>query len=147
FLTLPFEKKDLENILQNKLDKVCTLKFKTPYQNNVLLFKQNDFDATLFFNIIEKQCDKNICINSFSQLKQELSKETYRLILLDYELIKFDLEQMRNLLSAYKKQHPQSHIIFFSKEKVRDFDCVSEVLSDVSRNDLITLLRKYLPKA
>ncbi|MBX1803578.1 hypothetical protein I9D63_04250, partial [Campylobacter jejuni] len=51
------------------------------------------------------------------------------------------------LLSAYKKQHPQSHIIFFSKEKVRDFDCVSEVLSDVSRNDLITLLRKYLPKA
>ncbi|EOH2465995.1 hypothetical protein ACLWVY_001508, partial [Campylobacter jejuni] len=72
--------------------------------------------------------------------------ETYRLILLDYELIKFDLEQMRNLLSAYKKQHPQSHIIFFSKEKVRDFDCVSEVLSDVSRNDLITLLRKYLPK-
>ena len=140
-------KKDLENILQNKLDKVCTLKFKTPYQNNVLLFKQNDFDATLFFNIIEKQCDKNICINSFSQLKQELSKETYRLILLDYELIKFDLEQMRNLLSAYKKQHPQSHIIFFSKEKVRDFDCVSEVLSDVSRNDLITLLRKYLPKA
>ncbi|EIQ1434101.1 hypothetical protein LUR36_000104, partial [Campylobacter jejuni] len=74
-------------------------------------------------------------------------KETYHLILLDYELIKFDLEQMRNLLSAYKKQHPQSHIIFFSKEKVRDFDCVSEVLSDVSRNDLITLLRKYLPKA
>ncbi len=147
FLTLPFEKKDLENILQNKLDKVCTLKFKTPYQNNVLLFKQNDFDATLFFNIIEKQCDKNVCINSFSQLKQELSKETYRLILLDYELIKFDLEQMRNLLSAYKKQHPQSHIIFFSKEKVGDFDCVSEVLSDVSRNDLITLLRKYLPKA
>ncbi|MGG42195.1 hypothetical protein EEI69_01155, partial [Campylobacter jejuni] len=77
---------------------------------------------------------------------QELSKETYRLILLDYELIKFDLEQMR-MLSVYKKQHPQSYIIFFSKEKVRDFDCVSEVLSDVSRNDLITLLRKYLPKA
>ncbi len=86
-------KKDLENILQNKLDKVCTLKFKTPYQNNVLLFKQNDFDATLFFNIIEKQCDKNICINSFSQLKQELSKETYRLILLDYELINLILSK------------------------------------------------------
>ncbi|MFQ6341621.1 hypothetical protein [Campylobacter sp. VTCC 70190] len=147
FLTLPFEKKELENILRTKLDKLCALKFKTPYQNNVLLFKQNDFDANLFFNIIEKQCDKNICINSFTQLKQELAKQTYRLILLDYELIKFDLEQMRNLLSAYKKQHPQSHIIFFSKEKLRDFDCVSEVLGDVSKNELIALLRKYLPKA
>lgn len=147
FLTLPFEKKELENILRIKLDKLCALKFKTPYQNNVLLFKQNDFDANLFFNIIEKQCDKNICINSFTQLKQELAKQTYRLILLDYELIKFDLEQMRNLLSAYKKQHPQSHIIFFSKEKLRDFDCVSEVLGDVSKNELIALLRKYLPKA
>lgn len=147
FLTLPFEKKELENILRTKLDKLCALKFKTPYQNNVLLFKQNDFDASLFFNIIEKQCDKNICINSFTQLKQELAKKTYRLILLDYELIKFDLEQMRNLLSAYKKQHPQSHIIFFSKEKLRDFDCVSEVLGDVSKNELIALLRKYLPKA
>ncbi|EFC32398.1 hypothetical protein C414_000260074 [Campylobacter jejuni subsp. jejuni 414] len=59
------------------------------------------------------------------------------MILLDYELIKFDLEQMRNLLS---------HIIFFSKEKVRNFDRVSEVLSDISKNDLVVLLRKYLPR-
>ncbi|EAJ4268968.1 hypothetical protein DDP06_08120 [Campylobacter coli] len=147
FLSLPFEKKELENILQRKLDKICALKFQTPYQNNVLLFKQNEFDATLFFNIIEKQCSQNMRVNSFSELKKELKKEAYRLILLDYELIKFDLEQMRSILSAYKKQHPQSHIIFFSRERVRDFDCVSEVLNDVSRNDLITLLRKYLPKA
>ncbi|EAJ1485115.1 hypothetical protein WKZ75_001630 [Campylobacter coli] len=146
FLSLPFEKKELENILQRKLDKICALKFQTPYQNNVLLFKQNEFDATLFFNIIEKQCSQNMRVNSFSELKKELKKETYRLILLDYELIKFDLEQMRSILSAYKKQHPQSHIIFFSRERVRDFDCVSEVLNDISRNDLIALIRKYLPK-
>ncbi|EAJ4078306.1 hypothetical protein DDP02_06020 [Campylobacter coli] len=146
FLSLPFEKKELENILQRKLDKICALKFQTPYQNNVLLFKQNEFDATLFFNIIEKQCSQNMCVNSFSELKKELKKEAYRLILLDYELIKFDLEQMRSILSAYKKQHPQSHIIFFSRERVRDFDCVSEVLNDISRNDLIALIRKYLPK-
>ena len=146
FLSLPFEKKELENILQRKLDKICALKFQTPYQNNVLLFKQNEFDATLFFNIIEKQCSQNMRVNSFSELKKELKKEAYRLILLDYELIKFDLEQMRFILSAYKKQHPQSHIIFFSRERVRDFDCVSEVLNDISRNDLIALIRKYLPK-
>lgn len=146
FLGLPFEKKELENILQRKLDKICVLKFQTPYQNNVLLFKQNEFDATLFFNIIEKQCSQNMRVNSFSELKKELKKEAYRLVLLDYELIKFDLEQMRSILSAYKKQHPQSHIIFFSKERVRDFDCVSEVLNDISRNDLIALIRKYLPK-
>ncbi|HED8387150.1 MULTISPECIES: hypothetical protein [Campylobacter] len=146
FLSLPFEKKELENILQRKLDKICALKFQTPYQNNVLLFKQNKFDATLFFNIIEKQCSQNMRVNSFSELKKELKKEAYRLILLDYELIKFDLEQMRSILSAYKKQHPQSHIIFFSRERVRDFDCVSEVLNDISRNDLIALIRKYLPK-
>ncbi|EAI1854906.1 hypothetical protein CEE22_05495 [Campylobacter coli] len=146
FLSLPFEKKGLENILQRKLDKICALKFQTPYQNNVLLFKQNEFDATLFFNIIEKQCSQNMRVNSFSELKKELKKEAYRLILLDYELIKFDLEQMRSILSAYKKQHPQSHIIFFSRERVRDFDCVSEVLNDISRNDLIALIRKYLPK-
>ncbi|EOZ2160074.1 hypothetical protein ACQQJ8_000082 [Campylobacter coli] len=146
FLSLPFEKKELENILQRKLDKICALKFQTPYQNNVLLFKQNEFDATLFFNIIEKQCSQNMRVNSFSELKKELKKEAYRLILLDYELIKFDLEQMRSILSAYKKQHPQSHIIFFSRERVRDFDCVSEVLNDISRNDLIALIRKYLPK-
>ncbi|EOZ3564750.1 hypothetical protein ACQLL9_001462 [Campylobacter coli] len=146
FLSLPFEKKELENILQRKLDKICALKFQTPYQNNVLLFKQNEFDATLFFNIIEKQCSQNMRVNSFSELKEELKKEAYRLILLDYELIKFDLEQMRSILSAYKKQHPQSHIIFFSRERVRDFDCVSEVLNDISRNDLIALIRKYLPK-
>ncbi|EAK7575896.1 TPA: hypothetical protein RZJ71_001242 [Campylobacter coli] len=146
FLSLPFEKKELENILQRKLDKICALKFQTPYQNNVLLFKQNEFDATLFFNIIEKQCSQNMRVNSFSELKKELKKEVYRLILLDYELIKFDLEQMRSILSAYKKQHPQSHIIFFSRERVRDFDCVSEVLNDISRNDLIALIRKYLPK-
>ncbi|EAH6678490.1 hypothetical protein CYC40_00470 [Campylobacter coli] len=146
FLSLPFEKKELENILQRKLDKICALKFQTPYQNNVLLFKQNEFDATLFFNIIEKQCSQNMRANSFSELKKELKKEAYRLILLDYELIKFDLEQMRSILSAYKKQHPQSHIIFFSRERVRDFDCVSEVLNDISRNDLIALIRKYLPK-
>lgn len=146
FLSLPFEKKELENILQRKLDKICVLKFQTPYQNNVLLFKQNEFDATLFFNIIEKQCSQNMRVNSFSELKKELKKEAYRLVLLDYELIKFDLEQMRSILSAYKKQHPQSHIIFFSKERVRDFDCVSEVLNDISRNDLIALIRKYLPK-
>ncbi|HEB9342713.1 TPA: hypothetical protein RZK37_000990 [Campylobacter coli] len=146
FLSLPFEKKELETILQRKLDKICVLKFQTPYQNNVLLFKQNEFDATLFFNIIEKQCSQNMRVNSFSELKKELKKEAYRLVLLDYELIKFDLEQMRSILSAYKKQHPQSHIIFFSKERVRDFDCVSEVLNDISRNDLIALIRKYLPK-
>ncbi|EJR1662240.1 hypothetical protein NYK48_001481 [Campylobacter coli] len=146
FLSLPFEKKELENILQRKLHKICALKFQTPYQNNVLLFKQNEFDATLFFNIIEKQCSQNMRVNSFSELKKELKKEAYRLILLDYELIKFDLEQMRSILSAYKKQHPQSHIIFFSRERVRDFDCVSEVLNDISRNDLIALIRKYLPK-
>ncbi|HEB7578736.1 hypothetical protein [Campylobacter coli] len=146
FLSLPFEKKELENILQRKLDKICALKFQTPYQNNVLLFKQNEFDATLFFNIIEKQCSQNMRVNSFSELKKELKKEAYRLILLDYELIKFDLEQMRSILSAYKKQHPQSHIIFFSRERVRDFDCVSEVLNDISRNDLIALIRKYLSK-
>ncbi|EAI0583209.1 hypothetical protein E0172_07280 [Campylobacter coli] len=146
FLSLPFEKKELENILQRKLDKICALKFQPPYQNNVLLFKQNEFDATLFFNIIEKQCSQNMRVNSFSELKKELKKEAYRLILLDYELIKFDLEQMRSILSAYKKQHPQSHIIFFSRERVRDFDCVSEVLNDISRNDLIALIRKYLPK-
>ncbi len=146
FLSLPFEKKELENILQRKLDKICVLKFQTPYQNNVLLFKQNEFDATLFFNIIEKQCSQNMRVNSFSELKKELKKEAYRLVLLDYELIKFDLEQMRSILSAYKKQHPQSHIIFFSKERVRDFDCVSEVLNNISRNDLIALIRKYLPK-
>ncbi|EAL1122761.1 hypothetical protein [Campylobacter coli] len=146
FLSLPFEKKELENILQRKLDKICALKFQTPYQNNVLLFKQNEFDATLFFNIIEKQCSQNMRVNSFSELKKELKKEAYRLVLLDYELIKLDLEQMRSILSAYKKQHPQSHIIFFSKERVRDFDCVSEVLNDISRNDLIALIRKYLPK-
>lgn len=146
FLSLPFEKKELENILQRKLDKICVLKFQTPYQNNVLLFKQNEFDATLFFNIIEKQCSQNMRVNSFSELKKELKKEAYRLVLVDYELIKFDLEQMRSILSAYKKQHPQSHIIFFSKERVRDFDCVSEVLNDISRNDLIALIRKYLPK-
>ncbi|EDO9034184.1 hypothetical protein JNR04_001438 [Campylobacter coli] len=146
FLSLPFEKKELENILQRKLDKICALKFQTPYQNNVLLFKQNEFDATLFFNIIEKQYSQNMRVNSFSELKKELKKEAYRLILLDYELIKFDLEQMRSILSAYKKQHPQSHIIFFSRERVRDFDCVSEVLNDISRNDLIALIRKYLPK-
>ncbi|EAI1822553.1 hypothetical protein EB360_06930 [Campylobacter coli] len=146
FLSLPFEKKELENILQRKLDKICALKFQTPYQNNVLLFKQNEFDATLFFNIIEKQCSQNMRVNSFSELKKELKKEAYRLILLDYELIKFDLEQMRSILSAYKKQHSQSHIIFFSRERVRDFDCVSEVLNDISRNDLIALIRKYLPK-
>ncbi len=146
FLSLPFEKKELENILQRKLDKICVLKFQTPYQNNVLLFKQNDFDATLFFNIIEKQCSQNMRVNSFSELKKELKKEVYRLILLDYELIKFDLEQMRSILSAYKKQHPQSHIVFFSRERVRDFDCVSEVLNDISKNDLIALIRKYLPK-
>ncbi|EGK8164659.1 hypothetical protein LMQ51_001348 [Campylobacter coli] len=146
FLSLPFEKKELENILQRKLDKICVLKFQTPYQNNVLLFKQNEFDATLFFNIIEKQCSQNMRVNSFSELKKELKKEAYRLVLLDYELIKFDLEQMRSILSTYKKQHPQSHIIFFSKERVRDFDCVSEVLNDISRNDLIALIRKYLPK-
>lgn len=147
FLSLPFEKKELENILQRRLDKVCILKFQTPYKNNVLLFKQNDFDATLFFSIIEKQCSQNTRVNSFSDLKQELKKESYRLILLDFELIKLDLEQMKSMLSAYKKQHPQSHIIFFSKERVIDFDCVSEVLSDISKNDLVALLRKYLPKA
>ncbi|AXP08288.1 hypothetical protein N4T57_02890 [Campylobacter hepaticus] len=145
FLTLPLKKKELEGILQNKLDKLCTLKFQTPYQNNVLLFKQNDFDTRLFFNIIEKQCDKNICINSFSQLKEELN-QSYRLILLDYELIKLDLERMKNLLSLYKKEHPQSHIIFFAKENVRDFDFVSEILSDVSKNELVALLKKYLPQ-
>lgn len=121
FLSLPFEKKELENILQRKLDKICALKFQTPYQNNVLLFKQNEFDATLFFNIIEKQCSQNMRVNSFSELEKELKKEAYRLILLDYELIKFDLEQMRSILSAYKKQHPQSHIIFFSRERGERF--------------------------
>lgn len=146
FLSLPFERKDLENILQNKLDKTCILEFKTLYENNVLLFKQKDFDTTLFFNIIQKQCDKNICINSFVQLKQELSKKAYRLILLDYDLVQLDYQRMKNFLHAYKKQYPQSHIVFFAKEDVKDFDCASEVLSDVSKKDFVHLLKKYLPK-
>ncbi|EAH9148500.1 hypothetical protein EXD59_07395, partial [Campylobacter upsaliensis] len=101
-------------------------------------------DANLFFSIIEKQCSQNTLVNSLFQLKECLSKESYRLVLLDYDVIKFDLEQVKILLHIYKNHNPQSHIILFTQEKITEFDCISEVLSSISKNELIALLRKYL---
>lgn len=144
FLTMPLDKKMLELILKKRLEKLTPKKFEKGVLNNVLLFKQNEFDANLFFSIIEKQCSQNTLVHSLSKLKECLSKESYRLVLLDYEVIKFDLEQIKILLHIYKNHNPQSHIILFTKEKITEFECISEVLSSISKNELIALLRKYL---
>ena len=144
FLPMPLDKKMLELILKKRLEKLTPKKFEKGVLNNVLLFKQNEFDANLFFSIIEKQCSQNTLVHSLSKLKECLSKESYRLVLLDYEVIKFDLEQIKILLHIYKNHNPQSHIMLFTKEKITEFECISEVLSSISKNELIALLRKYL---
>ncbi|ENO7736795.1 hypothetical protein ACB560_000315 [Campylobacter upsaliensis] len=144
FLPMPLDKKMLEILLKKRLEKLTPKQFEKGVLNNVLLFKQNEFDANLFFSIIEKQCSQNTLVNSLFQLKECLSKESYRLVLLDYDVIKFDLEQVKILLHIYKNHNPQSHIILFTQEKITEFDCISEVLSSISKNELIALLRKYL---
>ena len=141
FLPMPLDKKMLEILLKKRLEKLTPKQFEKGVLNNVLLFKQNEFDANLFFSIIEKQCSQNTLVNSLFQLKECLSKESYRL---DYDVIKFDLEQVKILLHIYKNHNPQSHIILFTQEKITEFDCISEVLSSISKNELIALLRKYL---
>ena len=141
---MPLDKKMLEILLKKRLEKLTPKQFEKGVLNNVLLFKQNEFDANLFFSIIEKQCSQNTLVNSLFQLKECLSKESYRLVLLDYDVIKFDLEQVKILLHIYKNHNPQSHIILFTQEKITEFDCISEVLSSISKNELIALLRKYL---
>lgn len=145
FLSLPLDKKALELVLSERL-KQCELKNKIPYAYNVLLFKQSDFEANLYFNIIEKQCPQNTLVHSLTHLKECLKSGGYRLVLLDFEVIKYDLEQMKRVLNLYKSNYPQSHIVIFAKdeEKICNFDCISEVLSAVSKSELVALLRKYL---
>ncbi|MCW1360769.1 hypothetical protein [Campylobacter sp. US33a] len=149
YLSLPIHKENLKPILEQLLKDGDFTPQVNECISNVLIFKQNKFENELFFNIIDKCYAKNQVINSLSGLKHALEKTMFRLIMLDFEVIKYDLESVKFLLNHYKKQYPQAHTIIFIKHKdrelLKDCDFISEILDeDINKNDLISLLKKYI---
>ncbi|QOR01669.1 hypothetical protein [Campylobacter sp. 2014D-0216] len=117
--------------------------YQMPYMSNVLIFKSSSFENDLILNITNQFCQNNQAASNLSDFKSTL-RFCFKLILLDYEVIKFDFDYMLHLLHEYKNKYPESRILLFSKERVKECNFADEILHDLNKNEWLNLLKKYL---
>ncbi|EAI4441710.1 TPA: hypothetical protein R1763_001297 [Campylobacter lari] len=110
---------------------------------NVLIFKSSSFENNLILNITNQFCSNNQIVDSLSDFKNAL-KLNFRLILVDYEVIKFDILHFSQILHEYKIQNSQNKILLFTKNRVKNCDFADEIINDISKNEWIILLKKYI---
>ncbi|EAK0818936.1 MULTISPECIES: hypothetical protein [unclassified Campylobacter] len=110
---------------------------------NVLIFKSSSFENNLILNITNQFCSNNQIVDSLSDFKNAL-KLNFRLILVDYEVIKFDILHFTQILHEYKIQNSQNKILLFTKNRVKNCDFADEIINDISKNEWIILLKKYI---
>ncbi|QOR00263.1 hypothetical protein HW242_03385 [Campylobacter lari] len=110
---------------------------------NVLIFKSSYFENNLILNITNQFCSHNQTIDNLSDFKKALQFR-FKLILVDYEVIKFDLMHISQILQEYKIKNPQIAILLFSKNRVKDCNFANLILNDINKNEWLALLKQYI---
>ncbi|AJC92065.1 hypothetical protein CSUB8523_0518 [Campylobacter subantarcticus LMG 24377] len=110
---------------------------------NVLIFKSSYFENNLILNITNQFCSHNQTMDNLSDFKKALQFK-FKLILVDYEVIKFDLMHTSQILQEYKIKNPQIVILLFSKNRVKDCNFANLILSDINKSEWLALLKKYI---
>ncbi|MCV3340650.1 hypothetical protein L8T45_06850, partial [Campylobacter lari] len=113
---------------------------------NVLIFKSSYFENDLILNITNQFCSHNQTIDNLSDFKKALQFR-FKLILVDYEVIKFDLTHISQILQEYKIKNPQIVILLFSKNRVKDCDFANLILNDINKSEWLALLKQYINQA
>ncbi|EGG0462835.1 hypothetical protein IDR50_001350 [Campylobacter lari] len=152
-------KEKVDDILNFTFTKICaediinflnvnftqeTYKKRNSY--NVLIFKSTSFENDLILNITNQFCQNNQAVNNLSDFKKALQLN-FKLILIDYEVIKFDLTYISQILQEYKIKNPQNTILLFSKDRVKNCDFTNIILNDINKNEWLALLKKYINQA
>ncbi|OCX43507.1 hypothetical protein A7X81_00475 [Campylobacter ornithocola] len=134
---------DIVNFLDNNFAQET---YKKRFSYNVLIFKSSCFENDLILNITNQFCPNNQAVDNLSDFKKAL-KLNFKLILVDYEVIKFDLLYISQILHEYKIKNLQSIILLFSQDKVKNCDFANMILNDINKNEWLSLLRKYINQA
>ncbi|ENC9217934.1 hypothetical protein ABLD67_001255 [Campylobacter lari] len=113
---------------------------------NVLIFKSSYFENDLILNITNQFCSHNQTIDNLSDFKKALQFR-FKLILVDYEVIKFDLTHISQILQEYKIKNPQIVILLFSKNRVKDCNFANLILNDINKSEWLALLKQYINQA
>lgn len=114
--------------------------------SNVLIFKSTSFENNLILNITNQFCPNNQAVNNLSDFKKALQLN-FKLILIDYEVIKFDLIHISQILHEYKIKNPKNTILLFSKDRIKNCDFANMVLNDINKIEWLALLKKYINQA
>ncbi|MBT0824683.1 hypothetical protein KJQ78_05375 [Campylobacter lari] len=114
--------------------------------SNVLIFKSTSFENNLILNITNQFCPNNQAVNNLSDFKKALQLN-FKLILIDYEVIKFDLIHISQILHEYKIKNPKNTILLFSKDRIKNCDFANTVLNDINKIEWLALLKKYINQA
>ncbi|MBT0759887.1 hypothetical protein [Campylobacter lari] len=117
--------------------------YKKRNSHNVLIFKSTSFENDLILNITNQFCQNNQAVNNLSDFKKSLQLN-FKLILIDYEVIKFDLTHISQILQEYKIKNSQNTILLFSKDRVKNCDFANIVLNDINKNEWLALLKQYI---
>ncbi|AJC86011.1 hypothetical protein [Campylobacter sp. RM16704] len=140
FVFTYIDAKSILLFLQENFSHLCSNKQK---EYNVLIFKSTIFENNLFLNIANQYFSHNDAVGYLYDFKKSLEKN-YKLILLDYEVIKYDIQLISNILENYKIQNPHTNVLLFSKERIKNCNFADKILNDISKKDWILLLKKYI---
>ncbi|WP_139453104.1 hypothetical protein [Campylobacter armoricus] len=135
--------KALLSFLQENFSHLCITKER---DFNVLIFKSSVFENDLFLNITNQYFSHNNAVQYLHDFKNSLEKN-YKLILLDYEVIKYDIKLVKTILENYKIKNPHASILLFSKDRVKGCEFADEILNDINKNEWILLLKKHINQA
>lgn len=137
---IDFQNFDIKNII-NLAKEHFTYHYKET--KNVLIFKSNPFENSLFLNLANQHCLNNESVEYLSDFKEKLEEE-FKVILLDFEVIKYDLLLIQNILNNYKNNHPKAYIIMFCKDKNKEYKFVDCILQDINKNEWLAILKKHI---
>lgn len=140
YVQVDFQNFDVKNII-NLAKEHFTYHYKET--KNVLIFKSNSFENSLFLNLANQYCLNNESVEYISDFKEKLDEE-FKIILLDFEVIKYDLLLIQSMLNNYKKNYPNSCVIIFCKDKNKEYKFVDYIVQDMNKNEWLAILKKHI---
>lgn len=140
-----FSKVELQNILKKYLSHKPLIKTeKSAF--NVLIFRKNEFNNKIMLKMSDSCVSGNAYVESISALLKEM-KNKYKIIVLEYEAIMFDFENIKNEIYTLKSEAPYTKIILLPGQNYKslDFDFADIIIKeDMNQSDFIKMIKDNL---
>lgn len=116
---------------------------------DVLLYKKSMIENKIFSGVLGQFCDQIDIANDFSELKNKIENQAYKIIIVDYKIPNFNADEVSKWIKDAKKRVPATKSIIFidpnedTTDKLDDkFDVILK--SGITRSQLELMIKPYI---